>query len=123
MRTINTTILFLFTSILVCAQFESKHITTQWLKEKNVPILGLGVIENGTLTKVEVFGDIKPDRKAAYNTIFNVASLTKPVTAIVALKLVSQGKLDLDEPLSKYWIDPDIKGDSRTKLLTTRINL
>jgi CubicO group peptidase (beta-lactamase class C family) len=61
--------------------------------------------------------------KAPYNTIFNVASLTKPITAIVALKLVSDGKWDLDEPLFKYWIDPDIAKNPNHKLLTTRIIL
>ncbi len=49
--------------------------------------------------------------------------MTKPVTAIVTLKLVSQGKWNLDEPLYKYWTDPDIANDPNTKLLTTRIIL
>ncbi|MHC0443631.1 serine hydrolase, partial [Flavobacterium sp. 3-210] len=60
---------------------------------------------------------------ASYNTIWNVASLTKPITAIIALKLVSQGKWNLDESLDKYWIDPDIKNNPDHKLLTTRIIL
>jgi CubicO group peptidase (beta-lactamase class C family) len=37
-----------------------------------------------------------------------VASLTKPVTAIVALKLVSLGKWNLDEAVYKYWTDPTL---------------
>jgi CubicO group peptidase (beta-lactamase class C family) len=52
-----------------------------------------------------------------------VASLTKPVTAIVALKLVSLSKWNLDEPVSKYWTDPDIANDPRNKKLTTRLIL
>lgn len=95
----------------------------KWLKENKVPTLGIGVIENGNLKQVNVFGDITKGVSAPYNTIFNVASLTKPVTAMVALKLVSLGKLDLDELIFNYWTDPDIVGDPRNKKLTTRFIL
>ena len=37
--------------------------------------------------------------------------------------MASSGKLDLDEPLYKYWTDPDIANDPNTKLLTARIIL
>lgn len=94
-----------------------------WLKENNIPTLGLGIINGGKLQQIKVFGELKKGETAPYNTIFNVASLTKPVTAMVALKLVSLGKWDLDESLSKYWIDPDIANDPRTKKLTTRFIL
>ncbi|WP_431243178.1 serine hydrolase domain-containing protein [Flavobacterium sp. P21] len=103
--------------------FDNDQETEKWLKENNVPTLGLGVISEGKLKQIRVFGNLKRDSPAPYNTIWNVASLTKPVTAITTLKLVSQGKWDLDEPLYKYWIDPDIANDPNYKLLTTRIVL
>lgn len=95
----------------------------QLLIAEKVPVLGLGVIEDGKLKQIEVFGNIDKDNPAQYNSIFKVASLTKPVTALVALKLISAGKLSLDEPLDKYWIDPDLKNDQRTHKLTPRIIL
>lgn len=85
--------------------------------------MGIGVIENGKLQQVKVFGEISKGISAPYNTIFNVASLTKPVTAMVALKLVSLGRWNLDEPIYKYWTDPEIANDPRNKKLTTRIVL
>jgi len=91
-----------------------------WLKENNVPVLGLGLINKGKLQEIKVLGDLKLGEKAPYNTIFNVASLTKPVTAMVALKLASLNKWNLDEPIYKYWTDPDLKNDDRIKQLTTR---
>tara|TARA_B110000902_G_C14223497_1_gene556085 strand:+ start:117 stop:1601 length:1485 start_codon:yes stop_codon:yes gene_type:complete len=91
-----------------------------WLKENKIPVLGLGLINQGKLQEIKVIGDLNKNEKAPYNTIFNVASLTKPVTALVTLKLVSLDKWDLDEPICKYWTDPDIKKNSNTKLLTTR---
>lgn len=95
----------------------------KWLQDNKVPALGIGIIENGKLQQIKVFGDRSTGNTAPYNTIFNVASLTKPVTAMVALKLVSSGKWSLDEPLIKYWTDPDIATDPRAKLLTTRLVL
>ncbi len=103
--------------------FDNDQETEKWLKQNNIPALGLGIISDGKLKQIKTFGKLKRDVSAPYNTIWNVASLTKPVTAIVALKLVSQGKWNLDEPLDKYWIDPDIAKDPNHKLLTTRIIL
>lgn len=103
--------------------FENDQEIEKWLKQNNVPTLGIGIINNGKLQEIKVFGELKKGVTAPYNTIWNVASLTKPITAIVALKLISSGKWNLDEPLYKYWIDPDIAKDPNTKLLTTRIIL
>jgi CubicO group peptidase (beta-lactamase class C family) len=103
--------------------FDNDVEIEKWLNENKVPALGIGVIENGKLKQVKVFGEITKGVSAPYNTIFNVASLTKPVTAMVALKLVSLGKWNLDEPIYKYWTDPDIANDPQNKKLTTRIIL
>lgn len=91
-----------------------------WLKENKIPTLGIGVIKDGKLNQVKVFGELQKGISAPYNTLFNVASLTKPITAMVTLKLVSLGKWDLDEPIYKFWIDPDISKDQNLKTLTTR---
>ncbi|MGU3375846.1 serine hydrolase [Chryseobacterium sp. M5A1_1a] len=103
--------------------FENDQEIESWLKENKIPTLGLGIIEAGELKQVKVFGEIKKGVSAPYNTYFNVASLTKPITAMVVLHLVSQGKWKLDEPLDAYWIDPDLAHDPRHKKLTTRIIL
>ncbi len=103
--------------------FDNEAKIEKWLKENKVPTLGIGIIENGKLNQIKVFGELSSGISAPYNTIFNVASVTKPVTALVALKLVEQGQLDLDEPLYKYWTDPDIAKDPRHKKLTVRLVL
>src|SRR5947209_16824029 len=36
------------------------------------------------------------------DSIFGIASMTKPITTVAALQLVEQGKLRLEEPVSKY---------------------
>ncbi|SEM66540.1 CubicO group peptidase, beta-lactamase class C family [Chryseobacterium taichungense] len=102
---------------------EIKDPIEKLLKDNNIPTLGLGIIENGKLTQIKVYGTLEGKTAAPYNSLFNVASLTKPVTAMTVLRLVSLGKWNLDESLDKYWIDPDIAKDPRHKKLTTRIIL
>lgn len=101
--------------------FEQK--LPDWLKENNVPAAGVGIIENGKLKYAKVFGELRrggPTSPAPANTIFQVASLTKPVVIMLTLQLVSSGKWSLDEPLATYWVDPDVQNDPRHKQLTTR---
>lgn len=50
-----------------------------------------------------------------------LASLTKPLTAEILLRLVSADKLSLDEPVDRYWSDPDLANDPRRRRLTVRI--
>ena len=71
-----------------------------WLKETNVPAAGIGIIENGKLKYIKVFGELKKGTPAPANTIFQVASLTKPVVEILTLQMVSAGEWKLDEPLA-----------------------
>ena len=100
-----------------------KNDIKELLKDNNVPALGIGIIENGKLTKVEVYGTLDLQNTAPHNTIFKVASLTKPIVALTTLKLIEKGLLSLDEPLYEYWVDPDIKNDKRYKELTPKIIL
>lgn len=105
---------------LLAASSLHAQTTLEWLKENNVPALGLGVIRDGKLAEVRVFGELQQGVTAPYDTIFNVASLTKPVVTMLTMQLVAKGQWSLDEPLAKYWVDPDVAGDPRHAKLTTR---
>jgi len=94
-----------------------------WMAEYHVPCVGVGVIENGQIKWVKNFGELQAGHPAPNNTLFNIASQTKPVTAMLTLKLVELGKWNLDEPLAHYWIDPDIADDPYLMKLTTRFVL
>ncbi len=98
--------------------FEDK--VQSWLTENNVPAVGIGIIEDGEIKYVKVIGELKKGVPAVDNAIFSIASMTKPVTAMLTLKLVESGQWDLDEPLFHYWIDPDIANNPFHKKLTTR---
>ncbi|PRX54170.1 serine hydrolase domain-containing protein [Flagellimonas meridianipacifica] len=96
---------------------------SNWLGETNVPGIAILKIENGNVAKTIVKGIDGNGNKITNSTLFDVASLTKTITTLTALKLVENGNLDLDEPLYKYWIDPDVQEDSRHQKLTSRIVL
>ncbi|MBN1391836.1 MAG: serine hydrolase [Sedimentisphaerales bacterium] len=98
--------------------FEDK--VQSWLTENNVPAVGIGLIEDGKIKYVKVFGELKKGVPAPDNTVFNVASMTKPVVAMLTLKLVEAGQWDLDETLFHYWVDPDVADDPLHKKLTSR---
>lgn len=85
-----------------------------------IPALGIGIIEEGEITFTKVSGELSKGKEAPQNSLFQVASLTKPITEMTALRLVSKGLWNLDEPLYRYWTDPDVMGDESHKLLTTR---
>ncbi|MDZ7871064.1 MAG: serine hydrolase [Rheinheimera sp.] len=93
------------------------------LKQHQVPALGLGIISHGTLQSVQVFGQLQQGVPAPANTLFKVASLTKPIVSLLTLRLIAAGKLSLDEKLAQYWVDPDLKADPRHLLLTPRLVL
>jgi CubicO group peptidase (beta-lactamase class C family) len=94
-----------------------------WLAAAHVPGIAVAVIEHGKVASTTTTGELRPGLPMTPRALFNVASLTKPVTAITTLRLASAGKLALDAPLDPDWIDPDIRDDPRHAKLTTRLVL
>lgn len=126
-KQLNLTILFVITCIIsIQAQTNkgtlliSQNEIEDWLKEYNVPTVGIGIIKDGKLSECKVFGEIRKGAPAIDNAVFSIASVTKTITTAVILKLIEDGVLGLDEPLYKYWIDPDIADNEWHKKLTAR---
>ena len=90
------------------------------MSENKVPCVSICFIEDGEVTHAEVYGELRKGVPAPQNTVFNIASMTKPIVAVLTLKLVESGQWNLDYPVYKYWIDPDVRNDSLLKKLTTR---
>ena len=95
----------------------------EWLVENDVPSLAVAYIRDGSVRWTRTYGEQADGVAATENTLYNVASLTKPITAEIILRLASAGHLSLEEPLSRYWIDPDIAQDPRHRKLTLRLAL
>lgn len=93
---------------------------TQWQKDLNVPNVAISIIENGSVVKSKVYGNFSDGKPAPKNMIFEVASVTKVVFSTLVLKLVQKGEWNLDEPLAKYFVDPEVAADPFSKQITTR---
>ena len=57
-----------------------------------------GILFEGAAGKA----DIENNAAMRTDAIFNIASMTKPVTSVAIMMLMEQGKLKLDDPVSKY---------------------
>jgi CubicO group peptidase (beta-lactamase class C family) len=95
----------------------------EWLKESDVPSVAVAYIQDRKVAWTEVYGEQSPGVAATEKTLYNVASLTKPITAETILRLASARKLSLDESMSQIWVDPDIRDDPYSKLVTPRLCL
>lgn len=95
-----------------------------WLKAFHVTGVGIAYIEGGKPAWTAFYGDQVPGGpKAGERTLYSVASLTKPITAEIILRLAAAGALSLDETISAFWTDPDVKDNPWSKLLTPRLCL
>lgn len=83
----------------------------------------IAVIRNGAVVWSNHYGTQSPGVPAAATTLFDVGSITKTVVAETVLRLAADGKLSLDEPMSPYWVDPDLADDPRHEKLTPRLAL
>ncbi|SDY09755.1 CubicO group peptidase, beta-lactamase class C family [Evansella caseinilytica] len=84
------------------------------LKKYNIPGASIALIENGELRWIGTFGyaDVEEKIEIHKDTVFQVASISKSVTALGIMKLVEDGILNLDDPIEKYitrWQIPESK--------------
>lgn len=93
------------------------------LAEKRIASVSVARIEDGRVSFVAAWGEARPGVPATPTTLYNIASMTKPLSAEVVLRLVARGEVSLDESMSQYWIDPDLTDDPRRDALTPRIAL
>ncbi|MEM7050879.1 MAG: serine hydrolase [Acidobacteriota bacterium] len=74
------------------------------LDQALTPGVGVALIEKGELAWVQGWGhaDVAADRPVEADTGFNIGSISKTVAAWGVMKLVEEGRLDLDTPVSQY---------------------
>jgi CubicO group peptidase (beta-lactamase class C family) len=90
------------------------------LELASVPGLALAVLDGGRLWR-RGFGEAveSPARPVSEETVFEAASLGKPIFAYAVLRLSDAGVIDLDRPLYDYLPDPDAN-TPRMKRVTAR---
>ena len=73
-------------------------------KAGNIPGLSVAVVKNQeiVLTLGQGYADFEHRIPASAETPYDIASVTKPLSAVVALRLEEEGVLDLDRPMADY---------------------
>ena len=91
----------------------------------NLPGLQVARVEDGTVVEDFALGVVEAEGEVPItaSTVFEAASLSKPVTAYVAFRLVDRGELDLDTPLWEILEYPRLAHDGRARTITPRMVL
>ena len=88
-----------------------------------VPGMQVGVVDGNRVTTTSYgIANVKTGEVVTNETIFEAASISKPVFAYAVMKLVRDGKLDLDKSLATYLEKPYVN-DPRVSAITARIVL
>ncbi len=76
----------------------------KYMKEQRIPGLSLAVVREGKVIKAKGYGlaNLEHDVPTKPETAYQAASLSKQFTATAVMLLVEQGKLSLDDPISKH---------------------
>jgi CubicO group peptidase (beta-lactamase class C family) len=91
------------------------------MRAGGVPGMSIAVTHGGRLAWTAGLGWADQEHRVPVtdSTVFEAASLSKPVFALVVLRLVAVGRLSLDTPLTHYF-DSSITADPRAGRLTAR---
>ena len=102
------------------SQMKFENNIEAWLLEHKVPMIGIGIVENGAVIHTKVYEQPGKETPNLDGMLFDIASLTKTITAIATLNIIQHQTLALDEPVYKHYLDWDIKEDLRHQKLTVR---
>ena len=99
--------------------------TPSLMEKFHVPGVSIAIIENNQIAWTETWGVKRAgsDDRVDERTLFEAASMSKPLFAYGVLKLAEQDKLDLDRPLVDYLDQPYLDDQPDHKLITTRMVL
>lgn len=74
------------------------------MQKQHIPGVSLAVIKNGKITKVKGYGlaNVETNVPVTTETVFKIGSISKPIIAMGIMLLVEEGKISLDDKVSKY---------------------
>ncbi|MEO6224000.1 MAG: serine hydrolase, partial [Vicinamibacterales bacterium] len=82
-------------------------VVAKMMAEAHVPGTAVAVVRHGRVVYSAGFGRSSIERgvAATATTAFQIGSISKPFTALAVMALVEDGRLKLDDPLSRYLTD------------------
>ena len=121
-------ILFYFVFALQQIQVKSKDddsvasVARQLVERELLPSISYAVVSNGEIVEVETLGiaDMATGEVAHEDTIYEAASLTKPVVAEISRRLHREGIFDLDEKIADTVSNDRVVNEKLWSKLTPR---
>jgi CubicO group peptidase (beta-lactamase class C family) len=79
-------------------------IVRQALTSTGVPSVSIAIVQAGAIAYLQAYGDgrIEPHTPALPSMRYSIGSISKQFTAAAVLLLAEQGKLSLDDPVSRF---------------------
>jgi CubicO group peptidase (beta-lactamase class C family) len=108
---IYTTILLLFYLIAASAEIDSiyfpdKNVIDSFLRKTvntyNIPGLAVAIVNDKEIIFISGYGESSPGIDISSDTPFLLGSTSKTFTALGIMRLVEEGKVELDAPVKKY---------------------
>ena len=110
---------------IVDGQPQPRWNIVERMKHFKVPGVSIAVISGGKVEWARGYGVVAMDGKPVdTETLFQAASISKPVTALMALRLVDEGKLSLDEDVNlklRSWKVPENEFTKTQKVTLRRL--
>ncbi len=102
-----------------------ERLTPLLMGELHVPGVSIALVRDRKVAWTRSWGvaDARTGAPVTGETLFEAASMTKPVLATSVLKLVEQGRIDLDRPLSEYVAPPLVPFQEERLRITARMVL
>ena len=104
-------IFLLLTAVLTCvfdvrADEIDDYLQAQMVKN-HLPGLSVAIVRNGKIIKLKGYGvaNLEWEQPVTPDTVFQIASSTKPFTGTALMMLVEEGKISLDDKVTKYLPD------------------
>jgi len=116
--------------LLPAVVIKSQPLHTMSLADRmafhKVPGVSVAFFDHGQIlwTRAYGFADVAAKKPVTPDTLFQAASISKPVAALAALRLVQDGKLDLDEDVNvklRTWKVPENAFTAKEKVTIRRI--
>jgi len=79
-----------------------KSVMQVYVDEHKLPGMITMVARHGKVVSFEKFGLMDDEKPMQLNTIFRIASMTKPITSVAVMMLYDEGYFQLDDPVAKY---------------------
>jgi D-alanyl-D-alanine carboxypeptidase len=79
-------------------------LVRDFIRQKNIPSAAISVVHHGQVMKSAGYGIVNLELgvPATEHSVFEIGSMTKQITAEALMMLVEEGKLSIEDPLSKY---------------------